>query len=198
MNEYSTLLTDFRDIKRISTQDYILEKGYQCFRLELSDLDIKLEKRLNTLYVNNREYDLTKMIVLDVIYLLHDKYKVDITKYSEQPIDIVYLPGVYIADFSNVSFNITPITDTNFLINDIRYKTDIFLTEYELVDYKVYDDVGIRVDVQENDSKLIGEDLLGNNLMCTYKTMSVPIFLLPEYVVSNYNQLIKQDTGAYN
>ena len=199
MNNYATLLTDFRNLSKITADDYVLEKGYQCFRVSFKNKNITVAKKMNTITVNGDKYTLENKIVVDILNIFHNRYGMEITKYAEQPMEILNLPAMFIADFTNIKVIKTVITEATINNNNFQKYTDKFLTEYALQEQYLFDSSGTGVDYIINETnEIISESVLGGSLFSYYKADDIPLFIIPEYSLTNYNQLIKHDKDVFD
>lgn len=199
MNNYATLLTDFRNLSKITSDDYILEKGYQCFRVTFKNKDIAITKKMNTITVNSDTYNLENKTVLDVLNIFHDKYNMEVTKYEEQPMEILNLSSMFIADFTNIKVTRTIITEATINKNNFESYTDKFLTQYTLKEQYLFNTFGVGVEYTVNETnEIISESVLGGSLFSYYKADDIPLFIIPEYNLTNYNQLIKHDKDVFD
>lgn len=199
MNNYATLLTDFRNLSKITADDYVLEKGYQCFRVSFKNKNITVAKKMNTITVNGDKYNLENKIIVDILNIFHNKYGMEITKYAEQPMEILNLPAMFIADFTNIKVIKTVITEATINNNNFKKYTDKFLTEYALQEQYLFDSSGTGIDYTINETnEIISEGVLGGSLFSYYKADDIPLFIIPEYSLTNYNQLIKHDKDVFD
>ena len=199
MNNYATLLTDFRNLSKITADDYVLEKGYQCFRVSFKNKNITVAKKMNTITVNGDKYNLENKIVVDILNIFHNKYGMEITKYAEQPMEILNLPAMFIADFTNIKVIKTVITEATINNNNFQKYTDKFLTEYALQEQYLFDSSGTGIEYTINETnEIISEGVLGGSLFSYYKADDIPLFIIPEYSLTNYNQLIKHDKDVFD
>ena len=199
MNNYATLLTDFRNLSKITADDYVLEKGYQCFRVSFKNKNITVTKKMNTITVNSDKYNLENKIVVDILNIFHNKYGMEITKYAEQPMEILNLPAMFIADFTNIKVIRTVITEATINNNNFQKYTDKFLTEYTLQEQYLFDSSGTGIEYTINETnEIISEGVLGGSLFSYYKADDIPLFIIPEYSLTNYNQLIKHDKDVFD
>lgn len=189
-NQNNTLISDFKDVVTYSYKDYIKVKSYPYLSLD-NILNNSISKKLNTLYINDKVFNLEMLSINDFTNLLFENLvDLDITLYEEHSEEYLNSSSLFLTDFNT---NFSSKFHTTESIIDLKlidtYK-DEFNNKYVLKELSVYDEFLQELPYYRRETSIrIASKSERYTIICLYEATNLKVNFLLEYPISSLNQL---------
>ena len=191
----NTLISDFKDLVTYSYKDYIKIKSYPYLSLD-NQSKHKISKKFNTLFVNNKSFNLDSLSINDFVDIIVDNLDdVEVELYEEHPLEYLNSSALFLTDFDTNFSSKFYTTESIINLNLLENYTDEFNNKYVMKELSVYDEFWQQLPYyKRTDSIRVASKTERYAIVCLYEAVELKINFLLEYPVSSLNQLTLNKT----
>ena len=191
----NTLISDFKDLVAYSYKDYIKIKSYPYLSLD-NQSKHKISKKFNTLFVNNKSFNLDSLSINDFVNIIVDNLDdVEVELYEEHPLEYLNSSALFLTDFDTNFSSKFYTTESIINLNLLENYTDEFNNKYVMKELSVYDEFWQQLPYyKRTDSIRVASKTERYTIVCLYEAVELKVNFLLEYPVSSLNQLILNKT----
>ena len=191
----NTLISDFKDLVTYSYKDYIKIKSYPYLSLD-NQSKHKVSKKFNTLFVNNKSFNLDSLSINDFVNIIVDNLDdVEVELYEEHPLEYLNSSALFLTDFDTNFSSKFYTTESIINLNLLENYTDEFNNKYVMKELSVYDEFWQQLPYyKRTDSIRVASKTERYTIVCLYEAVELKVNFLLEYPVSSLNQLILNKT----
>lgn len=191
----NTLISDFKDLVTYSYKDYIKIKSYPYLSLD-NQSKHKISKKFNTLFVNNKSFNLDSLSINDFVDIIVDNLDdVEVELYEEHPLEYLNSSALFLTDFDTNFSSKFYTTESIINLNLLENYTDEFNNKYVMKELSVYDEFWQQLPYyKRTDSIRVASKTERYTIVCLYEAVELKINFLLEYPVSSLNQLTLNKT----
>lgn len=191
----NTLISDFKDLVTYSYKDYIKIKSYPYLSLD-NQSKHKISKKFNTLFVNNKSFNLDSLSINDFVNIIVDNLDdVEVELYEEHPLEYLNSSALFLTDFDTNFSSKFYTTESIINLNLLENYTDEFNNKYVMKELSVYDEFWQQLPYyKRTDSIRVASKTERYTIVCLYEAVELKINFLLEYPVSSLNQLTLNKT----
>lgn len=191
----NTLISDFKDLVTYSYKDYIKIKSYPYLSLD-NQSKHKISKKFNTLFVNNKSFNLDSLSINDFVNIIVDNLgDVEVELYEEHPLEYLNSSALFLTDFDTNFSSKFYTTESIINLNLLENYTDEFNNKYVMKELSVYDEFWQQLPYyKRTDSIRVASKTERYTIVCLYEAVELKVNFLLEYPVSSLNQLTLNKT----
>lgn len=191
----NTLISDFKDLVTYSYKDYIKIKSYPYLSLD-NQSKHKISKKFNTLFVNNKSFNLDSLSINDFINIIVDNLDdVEVELYEEHPLEYLNSSALFLTDFDTNFSSKFYTTESIINLNLLENYTDEFNNKYVMKELSVYDEFWQQLPYyKRTDSIRVASKTERYTIVCLYEAIELKVNFLLEYPLSSLNQLTLNKT----
>ena len=191
----NTLISDFKDLVTYSYKDYIKIKSYPYLSLD-NQSKHKISKKFNTLFVNNKSFNLDSLSINDFVNIIVDSLgDVEVELYEEHPLEYLNSSALFLTDFDTNFSSKFYTTESIINLNLLENYTDEFNNKYVMKELSVYDEFWQQLPYyKRTDSIRVASKTERYTIVCLYEAIELKVNFLLEYPLSSLNQLTLNKT----
>ena len=191
----NTLISDFKDLVTYSYKDYIKIKSYPYLSLD-DQSKHKVSKKFNTLFVNNKSFNLDSLSINDFVNIIVDNLDdVEVELYEEHPLEYLNSSALFLTDFDTNFSSKFYTTESIINLNLLENYTDEFNNKYVMKELSVYDEFWQQLPYyKRTDSIRVASKTERYTIVCLYEAIELKVNFLLEYPLSSLNQLTLNKT----
>lgn len=191
----NTLISDFKDLVTYSYKDYIKIKSYPYLSLD-NQSKHKISKKFNTLFVNNKSFNLDSLSINDFVNIIVDNLDdVEVELYEEHPLEYLNSSALFLTDFDTNFSSKFYTTESIINLNLLENYTDEFNNKYVMKELSVYDEFWQQLPYyKRTDSIRVASKTERYTIVCLYEAIELKVNFLLEYPLSSLNQLTLNKT----
>lgn len=191
----NTLISDFKDLVTYSYKDYIKIKSYPYLSLD-NQSKHKVSKKFNTLFVNNKSFNLDSLSINDFVNIIVDNLDdVEVELYEEHPLEYLNSSALFLTDFDTNFSSKFYTTESIINLNLLENYTDEFNNKYVMKELSVYDEFWQQLPYyKRTDSIRVASKTERYTIVCLYEAIELKVNFLLEYPLSSLNQLTLNKT----